>query len=100
MFEKALLGEYQSDKEKVLSENVISVYFEAELLALEGKTERCLEKLDEIVDQMPVIPIGRAYAFFESPFLASMRDIPEFHEKKRVFEKNLEERYSALTWEP
>ena len=100
LFENALLGAYQSDKEKVLSENVISVYFEAELLALEGKTERCLEKLDEIVDQMPVIPIGRAYAFFESPFFASMRDIPEFHEKKRVFEKNLEERYSVLTWEP
>ncbi|GFD77802.1 hypothetical protein KUL118_06640 [Tenacibaculum sp. KUL118] len=82
----------------IFSEKEMPISFNAEYLALLGDVDRALALLQSLVDSDDVIPIGRYYAYFDSPAFLLLNEDERFLELKKRYQRKLDVMNRSLEW--
>ncbi|GFD95232.1 hypothetical protein KUL156_00840 [Alteromonas sp. KUL156] len=82
----------------IFSEKEMPISFNAEYSALLGDTDRALALLQSLVDSNDVIPIGRYYAYFDSPAFLLLNEDERFLELKKRYQRKLDVMNRSLEW--
>jgi len=82
----------------IFSEKEMPISFNAEYSALLGDTDRALALLQSLVDSDDVIPIGRYYAYFDSPAFLLLNEDERFLELKKRYQRKLDVMNRSLEW--
>ena len=82
----------------IFSEKEMPISFNAEYSALLGNVEHALTLLQSLVDGEDVIPIGRYYAYFDSPAFLLLDEDKRFLELKKRYQRKLDLLNSSLMW--
>ena len=93
-----LLDEINTKIAAIFSEKEMPISFNAEYLALLGDVDHALTLLQSLVDSDDVIPIGRYYAYFDSPAFVSLNEDKRFLELKKQYQRKLDLLNSSLKW--
>jgi len=82
----------------IFSEKEMPISFNAEYSALLGDTDRALALLQSFVDGEDVIPIGRYYAYFDSPAFLLLNEDDRFLALKERYQRKLDVLNRSLEW--
>lgn len=82
----------------IFSEKEMPISFNAEYSALLGDTDRALALLQSFVDGEDVIPIGRYYAYFDSPAFLLLNEDARFLALKKRYQRKLDVLSRSLEW--
>ena len=92
------LDEINTKIAAIFSEKEMPISFNAEYSALLGNVEHALTLLQSLVDGEDVIPIGRYYAYFDSPAFLLLDEDKRFLELKKRYQRKLDLLNSSLMW--
>ncbi|MCB4435140.1 winged helix-turn-helix domain-containing protein [Alteromonas sp. McT4-15] len=92
------LDEINTKIAAIFNEKEMPISFNAEYLALLGDTDRAFTLLQSLVDSDDVIPIGRYYAYFDSPSFLLLNEDERFLELKKRYQRKLDILNRSLEW--
>ena len=87
-----------STMNKIYNQQPESVFLMAEYSAILGDNEDALTLIGQIVSQSRLIPIGRYYAYFESPAFDGLRDSQRFTELEDKYISGVLQNNKSLSW--
>ncbi|WP_394221438.1 winged helix-turn-helix domain-containing protein [Alteromonas gracilis] len=93
------IDEINANVALIYSEKEMPDSFKAEYSAQIGDSERALMLLQSLVDGDEVIPVGRKYAYFDSPAFSLLKEERRFLDLKMQYNRNLASTYKSLEWQ-